>query len=202
MSCTFETEFILTIMGRHQGRFATVYLNSVALQDSGHWRFTMPITPELVTTAYIFKRNEAMLAKAFDGISTGEWTCRPQESSNCALWILGHIVWARSRALHLLGVSWSAAWLSHFERGSKPEDASQYPSCYEVLAAWKQLCESLPPALEATTTEAMAAAFPPPSPSFDGTVGGMVSFLAMHETYHVGQAVYLRRLLGHARVGG
>jgi uncharacterized damage-inducible protein DinB len=48
----------------------------------------------------------------------------------------------------------------------------------------------------------MAAAAPSPSPSFDGTVGGMVSFLAMHETYHVGQAVYLRRLLGHGRVVG
>jgi uncharacterized damage-inducible protein DinB len=48
----------------------------------------------------------------------------------------------------------------------------------------------------------MAAPAPPPSPSFDGTIGGMVSFLAMHETYHVGQVVYLRRLLGHDRVVG
>lgn len=68
----------------------------------------MPVAPEFVTTAHIYKRNEAMLAKAVDGLSAGQWTCRPQESSNCALWILGHIVWARSRALKLLGVSWSA----------------------------------------------------------------------------------------------
>lgn len=94
------------------------------------------------------------------------------------------------------------SWLTHFERGSKPEDAAQYPSSDEVLAAWKELCASLPPALEAAPAEAMAAAAPPPSPSFDGTVGGMVSFLAMHETYHVGQAVYVRRLLGHDRVVG
>ena len=162
----------------------------------------MPVAPEFVTTAHIYKRNEAMLAKAFDGISAEQWTCRPQESSNCALWILGHIVWARSKALQLLGVSWSAPWLTHFERGSKPEDASNYPSSKEVLGAWKELSASLPGALEAASAEAMAAAAPSPSPSFDGTVGGMVSFLAMHETYHVGQAVYLRRLLGHGRVVG
>jgi len=162
----------------------------------------MPMPPEFVTTAHIFRRNESLLSKAIEGIGAEQWTCRPQESCNCALWILGHMVWARSRALKLLGVSWSTPWLVHFERGSKPEDASQYPSSADVLIAWQELCASLPPALEAAPAEAMAAPAPPPSPSFDGTIGGMVSFLAMHETYHVGQVVYLRRLLGHDRVVG
>ncbi|MGC1461864.1 MAG: DinB family protein [Terracidiphilus sp.] len=162
----------------------------------------MPVAPELVTTAHIYKRNEVMLAKAIDGLSGEQWTQRPQETSNSALWILGHIVWARSMALKFLGVSWSAPWLTHFERGSKPEDASQYPSSDEVLAAWKELSASMPPALEAVPAEAMAAATSSQSPSLDGTVGGMVSFLAMHETYHVGQVVYLRRLLGHERIVG
>jgi uncharacterized damage-inducible protein DinB len=156
----------------------------------------MPIAPELVTASQIFKRNEALLAKSIEGLSAEQWTRRPQETSNSALWILGHIVWARSRALKLLGVEWTAPWLTHFERGSKPEDGSHYPSPDEVLAAWKELSASLPAALEAVPAEAMAAAAPHPSPSLDGTAGGMVSFLAMHETYHVGQAVYLRRLLG------
>ena len=162
----------------------------------------MPLAPEFITTAHIYKRNEAMLAKAIEGLSTDQWLCRPQDSSNSALWILGHIAWARSRALKLLGVNWDAPWFKHFERGSKPEDAAQYPGCDEVLAAWKQLSDLMPPALEAATTEAMAAPAPQPSPSFDGTVGGMVSFLAMHETYHVGQVVYVRRLLGHNRIVG
>ena len=67
----------------------------------------------------------------------------PAESSNSALWIVGHIVWARSRALKLLGVYWTAPWFNHFERGSKPADASQYPSSEEVLAAWKELSATL-----------------------------------------------------------
>jgi uncharacterized damage-inducible protein DinB len=162
----------------------------------------MPIAPEFVTTAHIYKRNEALLAKAIDGLTADQWTARPRESSNSALWIVGHIVWARSRALKLLGVSWDKPWFNLFERGSKPADASQYPSSQEVLAAWKELSATLPPALEAAPTAAMAAPAPQPSPSFDGTIGGMVSFLAMHETYHVGQVVYLRRLLGHDGVAG
>ena len=162
----------------------------------------MPIVPEFVTTAHIYKRNEALLAKAIEGLTAEQWTCRPQDSGNSALWVVGHIVWARSRALKLFGVSWTAPWLTHFERGSKAEDTSHYPSSDEVLTAWKEISAGMPAALEAASPEAMAAPAPPPSPSFDGTIGGLVSFLAMHETYHVGQAVYLRRLLGHDRVVG
>jgi uncharacterized damage-inducible protein DinB len=159
----------------------------------------MPTIPELVTAAQIYSRNESMLAKAIDSLTAEQWTRRPGECSNSALWILGHMVWARSRGLKLLGVTWEKPWLHHFERGSKPADPSQYPSSEEVLIAWQELSATLPPALEAVPAAAMAAAAPEPSPSFDGTVGGMVSFLAMHETYHVGQVVYLRRLLGHER---
>jgi uncharacterized damage-inducible protein DinB len=162
----------------------------------------MPIVPELVTTAHIYKRNEAMLAKAIDGLSGDQWICRPQETSNCALWIFGHIVWARAMSLKFLGDLWTAPWFKHFERGSKPEDVSQYPSCDEVLAAWKELAGRLPLAFDAASAEAMAAPVSQPSPSFDGTVAGMVSFLAMHESYHVGQAVYVRRLLGHDHIVG
>jgi uncharacterized damage-inducible protein DinB len=156
----------------------------------------MPIAPEFATTAHIFKRNEAMLAKAIDGLTPDQWTARPQESANSALWILGHIVWARAMALKLLGVPWTAPWFAHFARGSKPEDAAGYPAADEVLAAWNELSALTPPAFEAATAEAMAAPAPQPSPSFDGTVGGMVGFLAMHESYHLGQVVYLRRLIG------
>ena len=115
---------------------------------------------------------------------------------------MGHMVWARSRALKLLGTSWTAPWLQQFERGAKPTDAVKYPQADEIVLAWEELSTIFPLALEAARSEAMAAPAPEPSPSFDGTIGGMVSFLAMHETYHVGQVVYVRRLLGHERVVG
>jgi uncharacterized damage-inducible protein DinB len=162
----------------------------------------MPIAAEFVTTASIYQRNEAMLAKEIDELNAEQWTSRPLETSNSALWILGHIVWARSRGLKLLGVDWTAPWLKYFERGSKPEDSVNYPPCGEVIAAWKELMEKLPVALASSSPEAMAAPASQPSPSLDGTIGGMMSFLAMHETYHIGQMAYVRRLLRHDEVGG
>ena len=46
---------------------------------------------------------------------------------------------------------------------------------------------------------------PPPAqapPSIDGTVGGIVGFMAYHETYHFGQAAYISRWLGKPSIMG
>ena len=156
----------------------------------------MPVAVKLVTAAQMFKRNEAMLAKAIDGLSGEQWQVRPGGSGNSALWIVGHIAWARSRSLKLLGVDWSAPWMNQFERGSRDEAGLQRPSHVEIVAAFKDLSQRLSSALEAASDAALSAPAPEPSPSLDGTIGGMVSFLALHEAYHIGQIAYLRSLVG------
>jgi len=155
----------------------------------------MPAATELTTAAFIFKRNQEMLAKAIDGLTAEQWNARPQGTCNSAQWLLGHIVWARSRALKLVGFTWTKPWLDLFARGSKPSETSQYPSVDEMLDAWQDLCSTFPATLEAIPQDVLTASVQQPSPSFDGTVGGMVSFLSMHESYHVGQLVYVRRIL-------
>ena len=155
----------------------------------------MPVASELIVAAHIYACNQSQIAKAIEGLSAEQWVMNPREGANSALWILGHIVWARSRALKMIGYTWTKPWLNLFERGSKPLPASQYPPVEEALGAWEDLCLSLPAALEATPDATLIKPVQQPSPSFDGTVGGMISFLAMHESCHVGQLLYLLRLL-------
>jgi uncharacterized damage-inducible protein DinB len=162
----------------------------------------MPAATELSTAAFIFKRNQDMLAKAIDGLTDEQWVARPQDSCNSALWLLGHMVWARSRALKLLGFTWTKPWLDMFARGSKPAEASEYPTVEDLLDAWHELGSVFIATLEEIPSDVLAKPVDQPSPSFDGTVGGMVSFLSMHESYHVGQVVYVRRLLGSNGVIG
>jgi hypothetical protein len=97
---------------------------------------------------------------------------------------------------------WNRPWLPLFARGARIEAADQYPALDEVLAAWKEVSATLAKAMEGATAETMAMAAPEKSPSFDGKIGGMVSFLAYHETYHVGQLAYLRKWLGHGGAVG
>lgn len=156
----------------------------------------MPAAIELSTAAFIFKRNQDMLAKAIDGLTDEQWVARPQDSCNSVFWLVGHMVWARSRALKLVGFTWTKPWLDMFARGSKPTETPQNPSVEDMLDAWQELGTVFPATLEEIPAEVLAKPVDQPSPSFDGTVGGMVSFLSMHESYHVGQVVYVRRLLG------
>lgn len=162
----------------------------------------MPVPSQIAHAAASFQMNAQLLDKSLDGLSAEEWHKRPGDSSNSLIWVAGHIVWARSRVLMLLGKEWSRPWLSLFERGSKPGDAAGYPPLEELVAAWKEVKASLSEALEGASAEALAAPGPGKIPSFDGKLSGVVAFMAWHEGYHVGQAAYLRRWLGHGQVAG
>jgi uncharacterized damage-inducible protein DinB len=111
-------------------------------------------------------------------------------------------VWSRATTLQFLGAPWSRPWLPLFARGAKLLEPSEYPTTEEVLAAWSEVKASLSSAMEGATEEALAAPGPEKIPSLDGKMSGLVGFLAFHETYHVGQAAYLRRYLGHGQVLG
>jgi hypothetical protein len=50
--------------------------------------------------------------------------------------------------------------------------------------------------------DVLAKAAPNAGFSFDGKIGGLIAFLAFHETYHVGQLSYLRKWLGYGQLVG
>jgi hypothetical protein len=162
----------------------------------------MPVPSQINVAAYAFRQNNALLAKSIDGLTAEEWLRSPKETSNPPLWIVGHLVWARSMALKFLGTKWERPWLPLFARGAKPPSTSECPSYEEVLLGWQEVTTSLTAAMEGASDEVLAGAAPEKSPSFDGKISGMVTFLAFHEAYHVGQAAYLRCWMGHSRIVG
>ncbi|HXR39931.1 MAG TPA: DinB family protein [Terracidiphilus sp.] len=162
----------------------------------------MPVASQIVHAAGSYRLNADLFEKSFAGLTPEEWQTRPSESVNPMIWIAGHIIWARANVLGLLGSSWSRPWLPLFARGAKLAAPGEYPSPEEMVLAWKEVTMSLNAALEDASPEALSAPGPERIPNFDGKLSGVVSFLALHESYHVGQAAYLRRWLGHGQVAG
>ena len=162
----------------------------------------MPVENRIAVATYTFRQNGNLLEKSFSDLESEEWLRRPAEGSNPVLWIVGHVIWSRSRVLALLGEEWSRPWLPLFARGATLAGDAQYPPPQEIVAAWHDVTPHLTAALDAAPAEALAAPVGEKSPSYDGTVGGMITFLAFHETYHVGQVGYLRCWLGHDGVVG
>ena len=162
----------------------------------------MAVSGQIVQAAGSLNMSAGMLEKSFAGFTVEEWHKSPGECSNGMIWIVGHLVWARSRALTYLGADWSRPWLAQFGRGGKRAGPDQCPSAEEVVAAWHEVKAAVIAALENASEEALSAPSPPGPPSFDGKLSGLVSFFANHEAYHVGQAGYLSCWLGHGRVAG
>ena len=72
----------------------------------------------------------------------------------------------------------------------------------EMLAAWRDVAQRLPAALDSAADDTLSAPPPPQIPCYDGKISGVLAFIAFHEGYHAGQASYLRKWLGHGRVAG
>jgi len=157
----------------------------------------MPIPAVIVAAAQNYSMNTGMLTKMVDDLSPEEWLKHPAPNQNHVAWIVGHVVWARGRVLARIGTEWSKPWFDLFGRGTKCGDDIAYPSHDTFLDAWRESSTVLTTALENVTEEFLAQPSAQGPPSTDGKQSGVVSFLAIHETYHLGQISYLRGWLGH-----
>jgi uncharacterized damage-inducible protein DinB len=162
----------------------------------------MSIPGSISIAALSFNQNDNFLRKNLEGLTDEEWTRKPEGCANDLLWIVGHVTWARSSLLKRLGEDWSKPWFAFFGRGAKPGDSVVYPTPEEAKLAWDESTTRVHAAMESVSEEALAAPATNGPPSADGKVSGIVNFLAYHETYHIGQASYLRTWLGHPGVMG
>lgn len=157
---------------------------------------------ELATTIGLFNANTNLFGKAVHGVSDEGWLAQPGPESNPLLWIAGHVVVHRALVLRIAGIDWSAPWQGLFARGTKRVASEAYPAPGEILRAWNEVSAKLPLAFEQMTPELLRRPKFEGALSLDGTVGGTMSVLSLHESYHIGQMGYLRKWLGHGSTIG
>jgi hypothetical protein len=149
-----------------------------------------------------FKFNADLFKKMVEGIAPDHRLVRPGGNSNSLLWVTGHAVWARGRALQTLGPEWSRPWANLFARGAALVAQDQYPKPQEILNAWDDVSAKLTSVVEGVTPEVLSKPAPQGIPSFDGKLSGTLAFFSIHESYHIGQMGYLRKWLGYGQSVG
>lgn len=157
----------------------------------------MPIPSIIATAAENYRFNSEALLSNAKSLTLEDWLNRPGGKGNHIAWIAGHLIWTRGRLLGRLGTTWSQPWLDLFARGAQIENASQYPTPETLLDAWREVSGVLADTLANTSEEQLAQPVTQGPPSTDGKLSGVVNFLAMHESQHMGQIIYLRCWLGH-----
>ena len=162
----------------------------------------MPVSAVILTAAQNYRFNSDFLTNTAKDLKPAEWLKRPAENLNHMAWIVGHCVWARKMLLGRLGTEWDKPWLGLFARGAKHDDSTAYPSEAVLLDAWRESAAALAEALENVPEEVLARPVTQGPPTADGKLSGVINFLAVHETYHIGQASYLRSWLGYKGLMG
>ena len=82
------------------------------------------------------------------------------------------------------------------------QDPSAYPSRDEIFAASREVNMRLFAKLAALTEADLAQEATGPLPPSVKTMADRIAFMAMHDSYHVGQLAYVRKALGLPGVVG
>lgn len=163
----------------------------------------MSISPRLAVASQSFNLNASFLKQTLAGLSDQDWLQRPCDHTNNMLWLVGHLTWSRSMVLARLGDKWSTPWMHLYARGQKCVDTPEAPTPQAMFEAWNEACTRLNLSLDAASEDLLdTPAAQPGPPSADGKLSGTINFMALHETYHVGQAAYVRSWLGKSSVMG
>jgi hypothetical protein len=160
------------------------------------------MSTDLQTLRNQFQFNNGIYERTVQGIPPEQWLIQPSQESNHLLWVVGHTAVTRAVGVRLLGGEWSAPWQDLFRRGQKRIGIGEYPSVAEVQRAWNEISGRLMSALSTASPELTDRPVEKGKPSIDGTVGGMVGFLCLHESYHLGQTGFIRKWLGHGQAVG
>jgi len=162
----------------------------------------MPVPAIIATAAENYRFNSDFLTRMVEDLSPEEWLRRPIDNLNHIAWIVGHVIWARKAVLTRLGTEWSQPWLSSFARGVKCNDVAAFPPPDTLMEGWREVSGVLATALDGASEDVLSTPSTQGPPSADGRISGVINFLAIHETYHVGQASYLRSWMGHKGLMG
>ena len=143
------------------------------------------------------------LAKGLEGISHDD-SLKPSPTGQTINWLVGHLADARNGTLRVLTgePAWPDGELARYKRGQgvfeNPEDALPLS---ELADRFNRVQEKLIAAVGAVTPERAAEKAPfSPVGNPNETMGSLLSVLAFHEVYHLGQVGMLRRIVGKERV--
>jgi uncharacterized damage-inducible protein DinB len=162
----------------------------------------MPVPAVIAGAEENYRFNSRFLKQTVSDLAPEEWLKRPGANMNHLAWIVGHMALGRSRVLHFMGAEWAQPALEIFGRGKKLLEDSAYPSPGSLLGTWSEAGHAMAAAFENASEDYLCRPAPEGPPSLDGKISGIVNFMAIHETYHLGQASYLRSWLGHKGLMG
>jgi len=151
--------------------------------------------PRMAAHLACLKLNSRLLVNCFRDVGAEAALHRPTPRNNNMAFLGAHLVDARRYLANLLGPEVDNPF-PELAEGTGIDDFPELPDVERVLAAWRELGEVVAARMAAAGAEQLDAAAPIDFGIEDRSLLGGVAFLLHHESYHVGQLAFLRKLAG------
>ncbi|MBD3287541.1 DUF664 domain-containing protein [candidate division KSB1 bacterium] len=146
--------------------------------------------------AEIFDLNTRLFLNTLDGADEAVASKRPNASTNSMLFIACHLLDARYYIGRLIGLDCECPFQEIFDKANSIEDFTEYPTLTEIQSGWQDISDKIASRIKSIKKSDLSAPAPFEVPVSDKTIFGFLSFLAQHESYHIGQLALLRKYFG------
>ena len=155
----------------------------------------MPAPSSIIPVKAQFSLQTKSLVDQMKGIDEHIASKRPAIAINNVKWLAGHLVNTRYVLMSMIaGEPINPLFREHFGKGSTGEILPTTPSLEEIMNHWAFTDEKLQKTLEHITEDKLKS--PPPFQSSipDHTIAGLIAYMSMHESHHIGQISVIKKL--------
>jgi uncharacterized damage-inducible protein DinB len=146
--------------------------------------------------AEMLRLNTRLLLNCIDGVSEEEASARAAGGTNSIAFLVAHLIDSRHYLLRTLGGTAENPLSPHLDGARSIDEIESLPSLAAMREAWSAVSAELSEHIGSLDGATLGAAATQRFPIGDRSVLGVLTFLAQHDSYHVGQLSLLRRQLG------
>jgi uncharacterized damage-inducible protein DinB len=150
----------------------------------------------LAPLAAILDLNTDLLLNTLDGLSEAESQHRLEGGGNSIAFLAGHLTDTRHFLASRLGHPLPNPLALYLADAKSIDEIRSWATLDQVRAAWLSISRHLQTALEVLSSSDLARTNLHRFPLSDPTALGLIAFLTQHDSYHIGQAAFVRRQLG------
>ena len=152
--------------------------------------------PSVAPLAAIYELNTDLLLNCLDGLTDDDARARLAGGGNSIAFLAAHLADTRHFIAARLEHPLHNPLSPYLADARTIDDIHAWPPLRQIRDAWLTIGDHLTSVLEHLTQETLAREATHRFPIADSTPLGFLAFLAQHESYHVGQAAFVRRQLG------
>lgn len=150
----------------------------------------------VVSIAEILRLNTRLFRNCLEGMSEAQALARPTTYTNSAGFVAAHVTDSRYHMLEILGEKRPCPLAPYVGKAKSIDDIDDFPPLDLIHSAWSEVSHGLRDRLISITSAELEAAVETRIPLPDKSALGIITFLAQHDSFHVGQLALLRKYVG------